>query len=220
MVSMAETIVLEATRRDVRGKQVKQLRAEGLIPGVVYGPTFDSLPVQMDWIKLRPALREAGGSHLIQLEVDGEEYYNVLVREVQRDPIRGNVLHVDFYRVRMDVLVRTDVPVMLVGSDAAITRNNGMVMHEMTSIRIECLPGNLPSEIRVDLALLKEVGDSILVSDLPPLPGVTYMDDEDDVVVATSLLPRIEEEEEEEEAEPTSAEPELVRRREEEEEEE
>jgi large subunit ribosomal protein L25 len=217
---MSEIIVVEATRRDVLGKQVKHLRAEGLIPGVVYGPTFDALPVQVEWITLRPALRAAGGSHLIQLKVDGEEYYNVLVRDVQRDPIRGDVLHIDFYRVRMDVVIRTNVPVVLVGSDAAITKNNGVVMQEITAIEVECLPGVLPAQIEVSLSLLQEIGDSILVRDLPELPGVTYMASEEDSVVVTALLTMAEEEEEEEEEIMEGAEPELIRDREDEDEDE
>ncbi len=216
---MAETIVLEVTRRDVQGKQVRHLRAEGIVPGVIYGPTFESLPVQVEWLKLRPVLRAAGGSHLIQVTVEGETH-NTLVREVQRDPIRGEVLHIDFYRVRMDVAIRTEVPVSFVGSDAAITKNGGVVTLEMTTVEVECLPGNLPAQIEVDLSLLKVVGDSLLVRDLPQLPGVTYMDSVDHVVVSSTLLMQAEEEEEEKEVVVETAEPELVLRRREEEEEE
>ena len=216
---MAETIVLEVTRRDVQGKQVRHLRAEGIVPGVIYGPTFESLPVQVEWLKLRPVLRAAGGSHLIQVTVEGETH-KTLVREVQRDPIRGEVLHIDFYRVRMDVAIRTEVPVSFVGSDLAITKNGGVVTLEMTTVEVECLPGNLPAQIEVDLSLLKVVGDSLLVRDLPQLPGVTYMDSVDHVVVSSTLLMQAEEEEEEKEAIVETAEPELVLRRREEEEEE
>ncbi len=216
---MAETIVLEVTRRDMQGKQVRHLRAEGIVPGVIYGPTFESLPVQVEWLKLRPVLRAAGGSHLIQVTVEGETH-NTLVREVQRDPIRGEVLHIDFYRVRMDVAIRTEVPVSFVGSDATITKNGGVVTLEMTTVEVECLPGNLPAQIEVDLSLLKVVGDSLLVRDLPQLPGVTYMDSVDHVVVSSTLLMQAEEEEEEKEVVVETAEPELVLRRREEEEEE
>ncbi len=210
---MANLIVLEATRRELTGKQVKQMRAEGMIPGVLYGPTFDPVPLQVDGLELRPVLREAGGSHLIQLSIDGEQH-NVLVRQVQRDPLHGDVLHVDFYRVRMDVAIRTEVPVVLVGSAEAIEEAGGVVNHEMTHVLIECLPTDLPAEIEVNLAGLREVGDSILVSALPELPGVIYLVDSGDVIVSTSYLAA---EEEEVEAE-VSAEPELIRRREEEEE--
>ena len=216
---MAETMVLEVSRRDVQGKQVRHLRAEGIVPGVIYGPTFESLPVQVEWIKLRPVLRAAGGSHLIQVTVEGETH-NTLVREVQRDPIRGDVLHIDFYRVRMDVALRADVPVVLVGSDATITKNGGVVSQEMTTLHVECLPSDLPAEFTVDLELLKEVGDTILVNALTVPSGVTILDSVDNVIVSSSML-RLEAEEEEEEEEELleGAEPELVRRREEEEDE-
>ncbi|MEW6579862.1 MAG: 50S ribosomal protein L25 [Chloroflexota bacterium] len=210
---MANPIVLEATKRELTGKQVKQMRAEGIIPGVLYGPTFDALPLQANWLELRPVLREAGGSHLILLNVDGEQH-NALVRQVQRDPIRGDVLHVDFYRVRMDVAIRTEVPVVLVGSAEAIEEAGGVVNHEVISVMVECLPGNLPAQVEVDVTSLQEVGDSILASALPELPGVTYLVDSGDLLVSTSYLAAAEEEEAKGEV---SAEPELIRRREEEE---
>ncbi|MBN1964447.1 MAG: 50S ribosomal protein L25 [Anaerolineae bacterium] len=212
---MAETIVLEATKRDVIGKQVKRLRAEGMIPGVLYGPQIESVPLQVEWVALRTALLQAGGSHIITLNVDGEPY-NALVRRVHRSPMRGDVLHVDFYRVRMDVAIRTEVPVTLVGDIEAFEARGGAIMAEMTMVEIECLPGDLPAEIEVSVASLKEIGDMILASDLPELPGVTYLVDPEAIVATTSYLTR---REEEEEVEAGEAEPELIRRREEDEEE-
>jgi large subunit ribosomal protein L25 len=206
---MAETIVLEATKRDVLGKQVKHLRGEGWIPGVLYGSTFESIPLQVEWIKLRQVLREAGGSHLIQIKVGGENH-NALVREVQRDPIRGDVLHVDFYRVRMDVLVRTESRVTLVGSDAAIIKNGGLVVLEMNTVLVECMPGDLPAQIEIDQSRLTEIGASLLVRDLPALKGVRYVASDDDVVVYAI---RAVQAEEEEEVPVETAEPELIRRR-------
>ncbi|MBN2304959.1 MAG: 50S ribosomal protein L25 [Anaerolineae bacterium] len=212
---MADTIVLEATKRDLIGKQVKQLRAEGIIPGVLYGPEFDALHVQVKWTELRPTLLEVGGSQIIQLDVDGEKY-NALVRDVQRAPVRGDVLHIDFYRVRMDVAIRTEVPINVVGEAEAIILDGGIVSQEMTSIEVECLPLSLPSHIDVDISGLKEVGDSLNVADLPQLEGVTYLTDPDHIVVTTSY-PRgaIEAETADEGFIADSAEPELVRRRDE-----
>ena len=216
---MAEMIVLEATRRDVIGKQVKGLRAAGLIPGVLYGPAFDSIPLQVEWATLRPVLLQAGGSQVIEINVDGEPY-NALVRGVQRSPLRGDVLHIDFYRVRMDVAIRTEVPITLVGDADVLEEAGGALTQEMTSIMVACLPTDLPHGIHVDVSGLKEVGDVLLVSDLPDLPGVTYMASGEDVVVTTSYLQRAAEgeaEEEEEEIFRDVAEPELIRRREEDE---
>lgn len=215
---MAETIVLEAAKREQTGKEVRHLRAEGIIPGVLYGPTFDAINLQVEWAKLRPVLMEAGGSQIIQINLEGEEY-NALVRHVQRAPLRGDVLHIDFYRVRMDVAIRTEVPIALVGNADHLEDLGGVLIHEMNSVEVECLPGDLPAEVQIDISGLAEVGDSILASALPELPGVTYHVDPGDVVVATTYLQRAEEEEEEEEEILEEGdEPELIRRREEEEE--
>jgi len=216
---MADTIVLEATRRDLTGKQVKQLRAKGLIPAILYGPQFESMPLMVDSTLLRTALVEAGGSRLIQLRVNGEEY-NALVRRVQREPLRGAVLHVDFYRVRMDVAIRTEVPIVLVGDQTAIQAAGGVINYEMTMVEVECLPANLPEHVVLDVSSLMEVGDHILASELVPVPDVIYHVEPNQVVVSTSYLARLEEEEEVEAPAEEAVEPELIRPRREEEEEE
>lgn len=214
---MAETITLQATKRDVLGKHVRHLRREGKIPAVLYGPGFEPLSLLVDWIELRPKLLAAGGSQIINLDVEGDETYNVLVRNVQRRPVRGDVLHLDFYRVRMDVAIRTDVPIVLVGNGAALEDAGGTYNHEKNSITVECLPGDLPASIEVSIEGLKEVGDMITVADLPQLPGVTYHADAEEIVVTTSYLTTASAEEEE--GEGGESEPELIRRREEEDEE-
>ena len=207
---MVDRIVLEAAPRTVTGKEVRHLRAQGVVPGVLYGPQFEAMPVQVVWTTLRPVLLQAGGSQVIQLNVEGQEY-NALVRDVQRDPLRGDVLHIDFYRVRMDVAIRTDVPIVLIGDTEHITEMGGQVSQETTAITVECLPTNLPAHIELDVSGLKEIGDTILVSGLPQLEGVTYHAAEDDVIVSTSYM-RVREEEEEEEVVQEGAEPELVGR--------
>ncbi|MBN1565723.1 MAG: 50S ribosomal protein L25 [Anaerolineae bacterium] len=210
---MADMLVLEAAKRDVLGKQVRHLRKEGIIPGVLYGPTIEAIPLQMKWTELRPLLRAAGGSSVIEVAVSGGETYNALVRDVQRHPLRGDVLHVDFYRVRMDVVIRTDVPVVTVGSDLVIAKKGGVISQEMTTVTVECLPGNLPSHIEVDISGMTEIGETILAVDLPQIEGVTYLVNDDDTIVSSSYLERAPEAEEEEiEGDfDGSAEPELVR---------
>ena len=207
---MANNLVLEATRREITGKQVKKLRAQGIIPGVLYGPAFEAVPFQVEWAKLRPVLREAGGSQVIEV-VLGDEKHHALVREVQRDILRGDVLHVDFYRVRMDVAIRTEVPIVLV-NDELILSKGGLVNQEMNSIEVECLPTSLPSELVVDLSSLSEIGERVTVGQLPQLEGVTYMMEDDVVVVSTQYMER-EESAEGEELPPAGAEePELIRK--------
>lgn len=220
---MAETIVLQAAKRTVTGKEVRHLRREGVIPGVLYGPGFDPMSLQVPWTELRPVLLQAGGSRVIELAVDGKTY-NALVRDVQRSPVRGDVLHIDFYRVQMDVSIRTEVPVVITGNAEAIEDADGVLVQELMSLTVECLPSDLPSEVTVDVSSLTEVGEVILVSDLPELPGVTYHDAPDTVLVTTTYQRRVAEEEEEEAEEveeiEEGEEPELIRRQEEEDEDE
>lgn len=211
---MTDMITLKTQKRTVDGKAVRHLRREGIIPGVLYGPTIEAVPLQVEWTVLRPALRAAGGSSLIALSIDDEEH-NALVRDVQRDPLRGDVLHIDFYRVRMDVAIRTEVPIVTVGEPEKIIALGGIVAQEMNSIMVECLPGNLPSQIDVDISLLKEVGETVSVSQLPQLEGVVYMANDDDTVISSSYPRAAVEEEEEEVLDESliedSAEPELIR---------
>ncbi|MBN1681097.1 MAG: 50S ribosomal protein L25 [Anaerolineae bacterium] len=209
---MAEQITLEATRREVVGKKTKLLRAKGAVPGVLYGPEFESIVLQVPWADLRPALFKAGGSQIITLKVDGEEY-NALVRSVQRAPLKDVVLHVDFYHVRMDVAIRTEVPIALVGDTTIIDAAGGQIVQEMISVEVECLPTNLPHAIQIDISGLEDVGDNMVAADLPDLEGVTYLCNRDDVVVSTSYLQRPEVEGEEGvEVGVGGEEPELIRR--------
>jgi len=213
---MAERTVLEATKRELTGKQVRQLRAQGQIPGVLYGPEFAPISLLVNQISLRAALLEASGTRVIDLNVDGQ-VYNALVRNVQRRPIRGDVLHVDFYRVRMNVKIRNEVPIVLVGDMLAFEKAGFVVLHEMTSLEVECLPGDLPAQIEVSTETLKAIGDALIVADLPELSGVVFHADPAATVATLTYLskPEVEGEEGDE-----SAEPELIRRRAEEEEEE
>jgi large subunit ribosomal protein L25 len=213
---MAQAIVLDATQRTIVGKQVRQLRRQGLVPGVLFGPEFDPINVQMDWTMLRLALRAAGGSSILDLKVDGTSY-PVLVRHVHRAPITGDVLHVDFYRVRMDVKIRNYVPLVMTEFARELEEAGGMVMTEMNTVEVECFPADLPSHIEVSVAHLRQQGDAVLVKDLPVLKGVTYLADPEATVFTASTAVTVEAEEE---VEVASTEPELIRREREDEEEE
>lgn len=204
---MAENIVLQATKREVIGKQVRHLRGQEVIPAVLYGPGFAPIPLQTDAVALRNVLRQAGGGHLITLQI-GDEQHRALVRQVQRHPIRGHILHVDFMRVQMDVTLRTEVRTVLTGKDY-ISAQGGLINHNMVAVEIECLPGNLPDEIPVDISVLKEIGDFFTVAQLPSLPGVEYRSDPNAIVVSTTFATQPELEEAEGEF---PAEPELIRK--------
>jgi large subunit ribosomal protein L25 len=158
-------IKLEAHRRAVLGKQTRRLRREGVLPAVLYGSGLASLPIELDRRAASRLLSRVSGSTLIELQLDNEPHA-VLVREIQRDPLRGRLLHVDFLKVRMDVRIRAEVPIELVGEAPASKIAGGVLVTGVDVIEVEALPADLPDRITVDLESLANIGDSITVADL------------------------------------------------------
>jgi len=179
---MSETFKLEAATRDVVGKKVGRYRRAGQIPAVVYGPGFEPINIFVNEPELRQTLLKAGGTHLIELGLGGETV-PTLVRDVQRDSIRGGLMHVDFYRVSMDRLLRAEIPVHLVGVSPAVMRKEAIAIHPTSTIHIECLPGDLPAHIDVDISGLLAVGAQILVGDLELPENIRVITALDDLVV-------------------------------------
>lgn len=204
-----ERVELRATSRTVLGKKVKQLRAAGWIPAVMFGPDTPSNSIQVEQRELLKVLREAGSTALIDLYVDDQANPKaVLAREVQRNPVTGHLLHVDFYQVRLTEKVKTTPYLEFVGESPLAKTGTAVLIHGMNEVEVECLPTDLISSIVVDLSSLERMDDNILVSDLVVPASVTILADPDDVVV--SVVPsrmeiaeeEIEVEEELEEVEP------------------
>ncbi|MDF1500320.1 MAG: 50S ribosomal protein L25 [Anaerolineales bacterium] len=206
---MSKEVVLVSERRDVIGKQVKELRRQGLLPAVVYGAGIEPTPIQLNSQDAEKILVGVGSSTLIDLHV-GDEVYKVLVRDLQRDVIRRNPIHIDFLKVAMDVIISTVVPVELVGQSPAVQELGGVLVTGLSEIEVEALPSDLPDRVTVDLELLKNFDDTITVGDLYLGDGVTVLTDPDEFIanVVYQTMEEIVEEEEELEAE--LAEPELV----------
>lgn len=212
---MTQTFVLEANKREMTGKRVRQLRAQGRIPAVVYGPQREPVHIVVDWPKLRTVLADAGSTHLVEVKVDSDTY-TTLIREVDRHPIRHEmVLHVDFYAVNLQETLVTSVPVVLLNEDKTASRLNIQIIHETLAVEVECLPTGIPEQIQLDVAVLKEAGDLLTVADLPQIEGVSYVDDPDTIIVRTSYIPIASDSDEDDESS-MSAEPEVISRRKEE----
>ena len=210
-----ERFELTAQPREIVGKKVKQLRAKGEIPAIIYGKTQEPVAVQIPWSNLRVALLESGGTGLIDVNV-GSETYTTLVRVVDRHPVRQDiVLHVDFYAVNLTEKLVSTVPVHMINGEATSLRINGRVIFEATSIEVECLPTNIPDVIEVDTSVITEVGQSILVSDLPKIEDVDYITDPDTPIVRTDYFqaePTDGSAEGDEDGMGTGAEPEVIAR--------
>lgn len=214
---MADTFNLEAQSRTLTGKKVGQLRRQGLVPVVVYGTKMaQPVSLQINQRALTATLMKAGGTHLIELNVDGTAH-TVLARDVQRDVIRGEIIHVDFQAVDLNQKITATVQVHLTGESPAAETRIGVLSQVVNALTVEALPSNLIDSVPVDISSLKEVGDAIHVRDIDLGSKVAILNDADDLIVhITAIVAPVEEETSEE---TTSAEPEVIRREREEDEE-
>jgi large subunit ribosomal protein L25 len=198
-----ENIELRASSRTIQGKQVKQLRAEGWVPAVLFGARIQSQSIQVEETALAKTLRQAGSTTLVNLFVDDDtKPHIVLAREIQRDILTGRLRHVDFYQVQLDHKIKTMPALEVVGESPLVKSGSAVLVQILTHVEIECLPGDLIHSIPVDVSVLRRLDDSITVGDLPVPPGVTILIDPSDTVMSV-VPPRaaIEEAAEEEIAE-------------------
>lgn len=204
---MADQYTLEAQPRAVLGKQVKALRRQDMIPAVIYGqgaPMNISCPRR----PLEIVLQKASSTHIVNITIDGQTH-NTLVREVQRHKIRRDIMHVDFLRVDLSRVIRTEVQLTTVNPPKL--GSELMLLHDLMQIEVECLPTNIPDHIEVDVSALTHMGDRITVGNLKPLPDVKYLTEPEAVIARVELISA--QPDEEVAGETTASEPELVERR-------
>lgn len=200
-----EKIVLKATKRTVTGKQVSQLRRAGRLPGVIYGHNVESINISLDAHEASLVLPKVSSSTLITIDVDGKEYAT-LVREKQRNFIKNRLIHIDFMAVSLTEKITATVGVEFVGTSGAVKDYKAVLLTNLTSLEVECLPGDLPENFVVDLAALKSIGDQILVKDVVVSDKIKILDDPDSALIVATA-PKVSEESEGEAA--TATEPEL-----------
>ena len=178
---------IKASQRYVVGKKTRFLRREGTTPTHLFGHGIKSLPLQCDTAKLQQIIAQAGMTRLIALDVEGDKHpRSVFIREIQREPCSGELLHVDFYQVKRTEKIRVDVPIILIGEAPAMKEKGRTLTHSLTSLGVESLPDKLPPQIEVDLSPLVEVEDAIFVRDIALSPDVTVITDPDQMVVRVS----------------------------------
>jgi len=187
-----EKVVLEATKRDVIGKQVKALRREGKLPAVIYGRHTDPINVNLDARSASIALAKVTSSSLVTINVEGTEHL-ALVREKQRDYIKNVLLHVDFLAVSLTEKLRTVVPVHFVGISLAVKDFNAVMVHNLEELEVECLPNDLPERIDVDISSLNRPGEGIRLRDVHVSDNVRLLGDPD-TMVAVATFAKVEEE--------------------------
>jgi large subunit ribosomal protein L25 len=200
-----DDLTLQAAERNVLGKKNRFLRRQGITPVHLFGHSVKSQALQCDTIQLKQIIAQAGMSRLVSLKIDGEKQpKSVFVREIQRDAVGKQLLHVDFYQVKKGEKIEVDVPIVIVGEAPAMKMKGRMLTHGITSLSIECLPEKVPPQIEVDISMLEEVEQAIQVKDIVLDPDVTVnVEPEQLIVKVTEVAVKVEEEAvvEEEEAE-------------------
>jgi large subunit ribosomal protein L25 len=192
---MPDTTVLEITPRTELRKQNRSLRVRGGVPAIIYGHRVDPVPVTLPRREFERAFHKVGRTQLLDLKIDGEGgSRKVLVREVQYDPRANVVIHVDFYQVNLKEKIQADVPVVLVGEAPAVLRRDGELQQNINSLRVSCLPADIPEHIEVDVSGLEAVDDAIRVSQLNVPPDCEVLSDPEELVVKIGVIREVEEE--------------------------
>jgi large subunit ribosomal protein L25 len=181
---------LEVREREERGsRHTRRLRAQGIIPGVLYGKEH-ARAIAVPERELRAAMTGPSGLHaILDVVFEGQKtVHPSILAEYQQDPIRGTISHIDLREVRLDQPIEATVVISLIGDSAGV-KSGGMLSLVTREVRVEALPGKVPEHIDVDIAHL-EVGDVLRLSDVPPIADVTFLDDPYETVVATVSMPR------------------------------
>jgi large subunit ribosomal protein L25 len=189
---MAEEIVLTVQPREERGRtEVRKLRADGLLPGVIYGAGIEPVALSVPRSDLLRVLHAHGAHPLVTVKMDGGREYLALIKDLQIDHVRQTALHVDFHRVQEDVTVQTEVEILLEGTPEGV-KVGGILEQIVRTVPIEALPRALPEHITFDVSAM-EIGSTVRVGDLTAPPGVTILADPEQTL-CTVVAPKVEEE--------------------------
>jgi len=175
---------LQVSNRNILGKKTRFLRREGITPVHLFGHNLNSLALQCDTVQLQQLIAQAGMTKLINLEIENEKQpKSVFIREIQRQPSTGALIHVDFYQIRKSEKIKVEVPIILTGEAPAMKLKGRSLMQTLNSLSIECLPDKLPPQLEVDLSSLEEADQAIHVRDITLGSGITINTDPDQLVV-------------------------------------
>ncbi len=181
-----EKYELEAQERTVIGKKVKALRREGLLPAIVYGSGIDPVAITLNTKDVLKTLSVIGANTLVTIKI-GKKEHLVLVRDIQREVIKRDLLHMDFQAVSLDESITSSVPIVVVGEAPAVSEFEALLITMMDVIQVEAKAKDLPDTIRVDVTGILSIGDNILVKDLVISGDVTILDDPEGIVIVATL---------------------------------
>src|SRR3989338_4684549 len=188
-----QSVSLDAQQRDIIGKKVKTIRAQGVTPAVLYGHGIENVLLSIPTKILEKVYKQAGESTLLDLTVDGKDQRKVIIQDIQYDNVKGNIIHIDLHEVKMTEILTTEIPLKFIGESKAVKELGGVFVANMDHLKVECLPGDLVHEIEVDISALIDFESAIHIKDIKTPKGIEVLDNADEVVAAATL-PRAEEE--------------------------
>jgi len=213
MAAIQQKIELNAEMRTAIGGRLKSLRKSGYLPAVLYGKGQEPLPLQISLKDFNKTFKTAGESTLVYVNVgpvksfdetqdhgaSGQQVYPIyptIIHDVARDPVTDGILHADFYKVRLDEKIKTNVPVAFVGESPAVKELGGIFVRNVNELEVEALPQNLPHELTIDISVLKNFGDRITIKNLKQRLGALaeLTTKDDDAIIAAVQEPMSEEE--------------------------
>jgi large subunit ribosomal protein L25 len=181
--------------REAHGKANKRLRRAGVVPGIVFGKGEESTPVQVDAKVFETLYRQAGRTSVVNMHLPGKSgTTSGIIKSVQRNPLSGNAIHVDFFLVNLTQEMEIDVPLVFTGEAPAVEETGGTLLHNLSSVHVKALPNDIPHEIVVDVSVLHSLDVAIHVRDLNFNRDLVHVLTDGDTLVSTVVPPRIEEE--------------------------
>ena len=193
-----EILEIKSGTRDVLGKKTRFLRRQGLTPGHLFGHGIKSRALQCPTTDLERLVARAGTTRLVKLQVDDVKTpHMVFIREIQKNPVTGQLLHIDFYQVNMKEKMTADIPIVLIGQAPALKGKGRIMSHPLSHLSVECLPDRLPPRVEVDVSSLVELDDAIHVSDIRLESGVTILTNPEQLLAKVSEVAAAKVEEEE-----------------------
>jgi large subunit ribosomal protein L25 len=180
--------------REALGKANKRLRREGIVPGIVFGKGEPSTPVQVEAKAFETLYRAAGRTSVVQIRLPGKSAATSgIIKSVQRHPLSGGAIHVDFFLVNLTQEMEIDVPLVFVGEAPAVEETGGTLLHNLSSLHVKALPNDIPHEITVDVSVLRTLDVAVHVRDLNLNRDLVHVLTDGDTLVATVVPPRAEE---------------------------
>jgi large subunit ribosomal protein L25 len=199
---MPKQVELQVARRETLGKAAKRLRKAGIIPANIFGHHQDSMAIQLDALAFERLRRSHGTRGIIALKIPGQrKAETALIRHMERDPISGQILHIDFFRVSMSERITVKVPLHLVGEAPGVKIEDGVLLHLLDALEIECRASDIPDSLTVDISPLAAIDDILYAKDIQLPANVTLITDPDEPVVKIAATrAEVAEEAEEEQA--------------------